>query len=293
MRLSFKQIEYFRAVMEAGTVSAAAELLHVSQPNVSRMLKYTESRLKLILFERMHGRLLPTPEAYALFREIQALHLHLESLQEAVDRIANGEYGRFPVGSSPSLGRHVVPSLLTTLRSELHGLPVKLDILSVSQVIDYLIYGQGECACTIFPIKDPRIRSEAFSTGALLCALPHDHPLNSRRVLTATDLACESLVGFEGATPHGQVVTEFFAQAGLTPKISCTVRFAESACAMVEQGSGLTLVDEFTLSGNAFPRLRSLPVTFRRPFRIYFHRAESRPLSKAGLRLRELLRSWK
>ena len=50
--ISLKQIEYFRAVMEAGTVSGAAAMLNVSQPNVSRMLKYTESRLGLRLFER-------------------------------------------------------------------------------------------------------------------------------------------------------------------------------------------------------------------------------------------------
>jgi len=56
-------IEYFRAVMESGSVSGAAALLNVSQPNVSRMIKYTEMRLGLTLFERRKGRLQPTPEA--------------------------------------------------------------------------------------------------------------------------------------------------------------------------------------------------------------------------------------
>src|SRR5262249_42480182 len=84
MRLGLKQIEYFRAVMETGSVSGAATLLNVSQPNVSRMLKYTETRLGMPLFDRLKGRLQPTPEALALFREVQSLHAHLESLQESV-----------------------------------------------------------------------------------------------------------------------------------------------------------------------------------------------------------------
>ena len=63
MRLTFKQIEYFRAVMETGSVSGAAKLLNVSQPNVSRMLKYTETRIGMTLFLRLKGRLKPTPEA--------------------------------------------------------------------------------------------------------------------------------------------------------------------------------------------------------------------------------------
>lgn len=59
IRISLKQLEYFQGVMAAGTVSGAAALLNVSQPNVSRMLKYTESRLGIRLFERCKGRLQP------------------------------------------------------------------------------------------------------------------------------------------------------------------------------------------------------------------------------------------
>jgi len=291
-RISLKQIEYFRAIMEAGTVSSAASLLNVSQPNVSRMLKYTESRLGFPLFARRQGRLIPTPEAQALFWEVQSLHLHLESLHEAVQRIALGQTGRFTIGASPSLGRYVVPSLVSRLRRDHPSLPVKLDILSVSQVIDYLTFGQGECACTIFPIHHPQIQSDVFALGELMCAVPRGHSLEQSAPLTAQDLAGEALIGFDGNTPHGQVVAEFFGQSGLAPVITTTVRFAETACALAEQGNGIALVDEFTLSGNAFPQLRALKVNYRRPFRIHFHRASRRPLSAVATRFRELLSQW-
>ncbi len=291
-RLSLKQIEYFRAVMEAGTVSGAAAVLHVSQPNVSRMLKYTESRLGMELFERRAGRLLPTPQAQALFREVQSLHQHLESLQEAVERIASGQTGRLSVGTSPSLGRFVVPSVISQLRREFPSLPVKLDILSVSQVIDYLIYGQGECACTIFPINDPRIESEPFAPAALVCAVPQGHPLSHSKTLTAQDIAAEPLIGFDAYTPHGQVVAEFFALSRLTPRMQYLVRFAESACALVEQGDGIALIDAFTVAGNVFPNLICVGTEFRKPFRMYFHRACDRPLSAAGLTFRDLMSRW-
>ncbi len=290
--ISLKQIEYFRAVMEAGTVSGAAELLNVSQPNVSRMLKYTEGRLGMRLFERNRGRLQPTAEARALYREVQSLHAHLEALQDAVRHIARGELGRFTIGASPSLGRHVLPTALSSLRREFPQLAVKLDILSVSQVIEYVTLNQGECACTIFPISHPQIETEAYAAGALMCAVPRGHPLADRAFITPRDLAAESLIGFEPNTPHGQVMHDFLRQGGSGAAYLCTARFAETACALAEQGNGIALVDEFTVSGNVFPNLVALPTKWRKPFRIYMHRAADRPLSRIGTRLGELLAAW-
>jgi DNA-binding transcriptional LysR family regulator len=291
-QLGLKQIEYFRAVMEAGTVSAAAHLLNVSQPNVSRMIKYTEQRLGVALFERYRGRLRPTPEALELHKEVQSLSLHLESLQEAARRIAAGETGRLRIGCSPSLGRHVIPRLIASLRQELPALTLKLDILSVAQVVEFVIFNEGDCACTIFPIEHPLLASESFAQGRLVCAVPTDHPLARRSTpLTARELIGETVIGFPAHTPHGQVVEQFFRQAGTSPKFATLVRFAESACALAEQGAGIALVDEFTVSGRVFPSLRILPVKYRRPFGVYFHRLAAQPLSRGGSRFRELLRS--
>jgi DNA-binding transcriptional LysR family regulator len=293
MQLGLKQIEYFRAVMETGSVSGAATLLCVSQPNVSRMLKYTETRLGMTLFERLKGRLHPTPEALALFREIQPLHAQLEQLQDSVRRIRNGESGRLMIGASPSLGRFVVPDIIATLRQKFPTLAVKLDILSVSQVIEYVAFGQGECACTIFPIEHPQIATDTFATGNLVCAVPVGHRFTHVQHLTADEIAKEPLIGFEPSTPHGKVVQAFFARAGVTPEFRSIVRFAESACALAEHGSGLALVDEFTMAGNAFPKLVAIRLKVRNPFRIYLHRPAQRSLSIAGHHFREILRAWR
>jgi DNA-binding transcriptional LysR family regulator len=256
------------------------------------MLKYTESRLGIRLFERCKGRLQPTPEATALYREVHSLHAHLESLQEALRHIARGELGRLTVGASPSLGRYVLPTALSRLRREIPRLALKLDILSVSQVIEYLTLGEGECACTIFPISHPQIETQAYAAGALVCAVPRDHRLAGRAVISAKDLDSENLIAFEPNTPHGRVVHEFLGASGGQAVFLTTVRFAETACALAEQGNGIALVDEFTMSGNVFPNLVALQTKWRKPFRIHLHRASHRPLSRAATRLGEFLADW-
>ncbi|NBO76272.1 MAG: LysR family transcriptional regulator, partial [Betaproteobacteria bacterium] len=75
MRL--RHLEVFHAVMRAGTVSGAARLLHISQPAVSKVLQHAEAQLGLALFERVHGKFHPTPEARRLFAEVDKLHAEL------------------------------------------------------------------------------------------------------------------------------------------------------------------------------------------------------------------------
>ncbi|WP_141287755.1 LysR family transcriptional regulator, partial [Ideonella azotifigens] len=71
MKLTHRQVEVFRAVMTTGHVTRAAELLHSSQPTVSRELARLEQVLGLALFERVKGRLRPTVRALALLEEVE------------------------------------------------------------------------------------------------------------------------------------------------------------------------------------------------------------------------------
>ena len=72
MRL--RHIEVFHAIMQAGTISGAAQLLHISQPAVTKVLQHCELQLGMPLFDRVRGKLYPTPEAQRLFVEIDKLN---------------------------------------------------------------------------------------------------------------------------------------------------------------------------------------------------------------------------
>ncbi|WP_268810299.1 LysR family transcriptional regulator, partial [Vibrio parahaemolyticus] len=72
--MNLRQLEVFYAIMQARTVSGAARLLHVSQPNVTRVLAHTEQQLGFALFERVKGRLVPTQEAKALLPEAEKVY---------------------------------------------------------------------------------------------------------------------------------------------------------------------------------------------------------------------------
>ncbi|WP_136616235.1 MULTISPECIES: LysR family transcriptional regulator [Mesorhizobium] len=68
--MNYKQLEAFRAVMEAGTVTGASDLLHIAQPSVSAHISNLEHALKIPLFIRRAGRLVPTAEAMLLNEEV-------------------------------------------------------------------------------------------------------------------------------------------------------------------------------------------------------------------------------
>src|SRR3546814_16949042 len=81
-----RMMEAFNAVMEAGSVSAAARCLGVSQPAVSRLLKQFEEELGFALFHRAKGKLMPTPEAHrppvAVGKPLDAIHRQPEERRE-------------------------------------------------------------------------------------------------------------------------------------------------------------------------------------------------------------------
>lgn len=76
MRL--RHIEVFHAIMQVGTISGAAQVLHISQPAVTKVLQHCELQLGMpALFERVRGKLYPKPEAHRLFVETEKLNRDL------------------------------------------------------------------------------------------------------------------------------------------------------------------------------------------------------------------------
>src|SRR5271154_2441336 len=106
--MNLRQIEVFRAVMLAGSVTDAARLLRVSQPAVSRLLRHTEDRLGMPLFKRTKGRVYPTEQAQVL---------------------AESRSGRLRIAVSPSLGLAFVPKAIALFCKPRPKVKISLEVL--------------------------------------------------------------------------------------------------------------------------------------------------------------------
>ena len=116
MLLNLRQIEVFRAIMLTGSISKAAQLLNVSQPAISRLLSYTESRIGLVLFERIKGRLYPTPEARRLYQVVEQVHNSVQRVNEVATDLIEKRHGSLHIAVSPSLGQTLIPMAAPLIR---------------------------------------------------------------------------------------------------------------------------------------------------------------------------------
>jgi len=260
MILNFRQLEVFRAIMIAKTISGAAEILHVSQPGISRLLKYMEYKLGLSLFERNKGRLIPTPEGLELFQEIEPVFDRLEDLDITIKRITQSDDLEFHIACTPSLANNLVPRLIAKVREKMPGFSVKIDSLPNEVIADYIVQRRIDFALAFYRPDHPMLHAETTLGVGLECVVPKDHPLARYEKVDFEDLLQYEIVGYYPETLLGMMLNKAAVKGGLEPKIAVTVRFADDACTMVEQGLGITVAFEMTALPQRYPTLTTIPV---------------------------------
>ncbi|MBN4055554.1 LysR family transcriptional regulator [bacterium AH-315-K03] len=279
MKFNFKQLEVFRAIMIAKTVSGAAELLFLSQPAVSRALKTTEMKLGIQLFERNKGRLIPTPEGEELFKELEPIYARIEGLEWTIDRLTQNENRLLRIGCTPSLARHILPRLITETRKKSPDITLRIDVLSNEELADYITVQKGDFAVSLYDPNHPLISAEPSISSDVVCVVPKEHTLAKLECVALEDLAAYDWVLYHPDCALGRMSTQLFDGANIQPKTSVLVRYNDDACAMVEYGAGLSLVSEFVLMGNSYPKLQAVRLTKTCSFQIHTLRHNGVPMS--------------
>ena len=114
--LNPREIETFRAVLQTGTTTAAAQLLHTTQPSVSRLLAQMQAAAGLKLFDIHKGRLRPTPEAMELYATVQQHFLGRERIERQLAVLRQSGAGGLRIGCTPALGLSVLPPVVQRQR---------------------------------------------------------------------------------------------------------------------------------------------------------------------------------
>jgi DNA-binding transcriptional LysR family regulator len=259
--MTLRQIEVIRAVMMTGTISGAADMLNVSAPGISRLVKHTEESLGIRLFERKAGLFTPSVEAARVFDQVREVYKGVENLQVAVGSLQKGEDVRLAFATAPSIAQFIAARTLQRLRSRYDDLFVDMNVLKIEETVDYLLLERGEFVIMSSAVENAAIENEQIAEGRLVVILPEGHALARKESVSAADLSGEALIGVDPADPYGALLARPFAIAGVDMRHAMRGRFAQTVVSLVRHGLGVAVIDEFSVAEVYMPGLERRPLT--------------------------------
>ncbi|HEX8569846.1 MAG TPA: LysR family transcriptional regulator [Caulobacteraceae bacterium] len=290
MRL--RQIEVFHAVYRSGSISAAARELNVSQPSVSKVLKHAEDQLGFPLFTRVRGRLAPTDEAHALFREVKDVFERLASLRQAASNLKAREGGHIRLAVLPALGLGVAPEAIARFRAAHPSVTFDVQTLHHDDVLRSLYERESDVAVVFEPAEHPRLSTLQVGCGEVMLLFrkgefgPEPPPRLDLGLLADRD--------YVGSGATGPVSDVFAAEAErrrLVVREVITVGTFYMAIPLVRLGVGVSVVDEFTARSGLSSDLEFRPLDPPLTFGVHCVHLEDRPLSHLAQSFVEVLRT--
>jgi len=267
--MNAKQLSAFRAVMLTGSMSEASQMLFVSQPAVSRLIKDLEESLGFTLFDRRNSRVYATQSAHSFYREVERHFIGLDNLTQAADKIRMLKTGKLRLASAPVFAFSEMPRLVSDFVKAHEEVSVSFVTYSSVEVMNMVGSQQFDLGVVMLPVESTEIAiGDCFQVDCQ-CIMPPGHPLADQEVVQAIDLHQQDYVAIgEQNTVTRFRIDKVLHDSRAKPKVQIETPFFITAEAFVREGLGVSIVDPFTAQryvdqgGIARPFQPSVPLYF-------------------------------
>ncbi|MCJ2048458.1 LysR substrate-binding domain-containing protein [Methylobacterium sp. J-070] len=239
--MRYTQLRAFHAVAQAGTVTAAAQALHVSQPTLTTQIRALEEHYAVELFVRTGGRLHLTEAgrqlqqiAQRLFAdEAEARHFLLESQGLRTGHLQMGAVGPF----------HAT-EMLVAFHARYPQIEISVSVGNSQRVLQDLLEFHTDVAVLAYVENDPRLWVSQYSKDAIIVFARSDHPLlrPERTGVRISELHGVAMVARELGSNTRRATDAAMKKAGVKPKIIMEIGSREAVREAVASGVGFGVV---------------------------------------------------
>lgn len=244
--MNIREIEIFRSVMLEGSISGAATKMRIAQPAASKYIAQLERRLGLSLFRRSGNRITPTPEAQALFAQVDRLFIGLDQVERFMGDLAQSRRGHVTVACLPLLSLTVMPEVVTDFSAQRPDVSISLQTRSSARIAEWVSARQVDFGVGIYTARHPGVLVEPLVDLELYCALPVGDPLEARAEIDPQDLAGRDIVALSNHDGSQIALDALLDQYRITPRRRIEVFWTSVALELTMRGAGISLVDRLT-----------------------------------------------
>ncbi len=247
LKPSLADLRAFVTVGELQSFAAAAKVLHLSQPALSRRIAHLEALLDVRLFDRTTRSVHLTLLGRRFLGEVRGAIEGLDQSVVSLHDVAHLEAGDVTVGCVFSAVHHFLPSVIQAFREKHPHVLVRIVEEGADEVLDCVKNGQADFALNYTGMQDPEVDFTALLKESFVVACPVGHPLARRRSVQWDDLAKHPYALVSHASRNRVLIDQALAGVAHFPRPVCEVRHVSTLIGLVQSGLAIAVVPQLTL----------------------------------------------
>lgn len=286
--MELRHLETLLAIDAEGSFTAAADVLHTVQSNVSEQVRRLEAELGVPLLTRGPKGADPTEfgmlvleRARRIRQEIDALHLDLSMLQGL-------ETGHAGLGVVGTISRWLIPAVVADLRKSAAGVSLRVSEGASERLGAEVIDRSLAQAVVTEPVNDARLVFEHLLDEDLVALVQVDLDVGDETPVPLAVLAHYPMVLPPAGNPLRREIDDAAREAGLVLRVPLEVEGVRLIPDLVSAGVGVAIMPETAVPPDD-PKVRSLPIAGMPPRRLALVNARGVRLSLADLAVREAI----
>jgi DNA-binding transcriptional LysR family regulator len=241
--MDIRQLKAFVAIAESGTFTAGAARVHVTQAAISMQIRQLEIETKAQLFIRAPRRVILTEAGEKLLERAYTILREHDAALEELAALTGAHRGRLRIGSASAMvSADPLPQILRELRQAHSGVETSVVSGTSESLVKQVLAGELDAAFVSLPVEARGVQTELLNEDYLVAIASPRHPLSKQKVVSAYALAGEKLILGERGGNTRRLIDQFFAQAGVSLKISMELSRLSAIKRMVEEDMGVGIV---------------------------------------------------
>ena len=240
------QLRVFEASARLGSLTRAAEELHIAQPTASVQVKKLADTVGLALFEQVGRRVYLTDAGQRLYAGCLEVFRALSTIEEELNGLRTMESGHLRLAVC-STGKHFAPRMLGAFLGRYPGVEVSLEIHNRQTLLDRLAGNEDDLYVFASALDREDVVTQALLPNPLVVFARDDHPLAAARHISFERIAAEPFLMREAGSGTRLLASRLFARHGLSPRISMELSDDEAIREAILAGLGISIMSRFTL----------------------------------------------
>ena len=244
--MEFRQLEYFCAIAEVENFTRTAQMLHVSQPSVTKAIKSLEAELELTLINRSQRHVMLTEEGRAFLIHAQRIMKEMEEARQDMERFRHATHGVIHFGIPPMVEAYLFPDLFVKFRRAFPEINLDVQEYSDSQeVLERVELGELHFGIVMMGPGERGENTRHILSDTMSLCIGKGHPFSDEERLDFRALSGEKFILQQPRTYQYHEVFKRTRKAGFTPEVVLCTSQLKTIKQLVADGVAISFLPDF------------------------------------------------